>query len=362
MNLAKPEMWGKLEFTAATTPPFVRKSLAPLDRQLELWASHKNSARDSAFYLVTIIEACQGWEAHKATKLANNPSKNVLKRLGKVQRLKRMAFERLRWEMFQAKKDVGPKAGATPLAPGYQAERSLFLAGKTPRLATANGGGFNPKGASFVHASQVSQLHNGPTDIPPGLVATMTKNFDTLTDQEFEHLHDYFSSPAGALYAGMQRPEVHFARKDERIQHNMLVCMRGLYYRSDGDQRYTTAGLDMYAIDQYGNMMVQPSGAFPVGPKAQYNHSSLNAGNNVICAGTCVFHNGLIQEIDNDSGHYKPGRTQLQALIKVLIDDDMTDLTFTTVKLKTAGAANQFFRGHAITNFYTNINTVGAAV
>lgn len=362
MNLARPDMWGKKRFILATTPPVVRKSFARIDRQLELWDSNHATAKDSAFYLVTVIEACADWQAAKAVKIANNPTKNVLDRLAKVRRLRQMAFERLRWESFQMKKDVGGKGVAKPLEAGYSAERSQFLAGKRAGVATAKGGEFNPKGGSFVHESQRSQLRSGPNDIPAELVATMNKSFDTLTDAEFEDLHDYFTTPAGALYAGMQRERVHFVRKDERIQNNMLVNIRGVFYRNDSDTPYTSPNLDIYAMDQYGNMMVQPAGVFHGAGQgaAQYNHSSLNAGSKVICAGTCRFVNGLIQEIDNESGHYKPGRAQLHALLKVLVDDDRTDLTFTTIKLITPAGA-QYFRGHAITAFYGNFSQVGAA-
>jgi cytochrome c553 len=360
MNQIKPDMWGKARFIVATTPPIKRKSFAALDRQLALWDSHKNNPAESAFYLVTVIEQCAAWQAAKATKMANNPTKNVLKRNQQVATLRRMAFERLRWESFQAKKNVGAKAAAKPLESGYAAERNQFLAGKARGVATSKGGEFNPKGGSFVHESQDSMVRNAPADIPAHLLAAMNSSFDTLSDADFLALHDYFSSPAGALYAGMQRQNVHFARKDERIETNMIVPIRGVYHRNTGDTPYTTAGLDIYAMDKYGNLMVQSSGAFhgAAHTAAQYNHSSLNAGNDVICAGTCVIQNGVIQHIDNESGHYKPGRAQMHALVRVLKDDDMADLTFATLKIKSA-AGDQYFRGLAINTFYANYSAVG---
>ena len=362
MNIAKPDMWGKYRFKLATTPPVVRKSLKGIDRQLELWDSNHGNHQSSTFYLATVIRVCQEWEAAKAVKIANNPTKNVLERLAKVRLLKQMAFERLRWEAFEMTKEGGGKGVAAALAPGYSSERTQFLAGKATGVATNKGGEFNPKGGSFVAESKSNMLAVYAAAVPPELLATMNKPFPALTEAEFETLHDYFAG-RGAEYAGMQTKNVHFARKDERIQHNMLVPINGVYHRNEGDIPYNTAGLDIYAMDQYGNLMVQSSNAFHgKGHGAmQYNHSSLNAGNKVICAGTCRIAAGVIQEIDNDSGHYKPGRAQMHALIKVLIDDDRTNLTFATVKLNTA-AGPQFFRGHAIASFYANFSYVGAPV
>jgi hypothetical protein len=81
------------------------------------------------------------------------------------------------------------------------AVRSQFL-GQKRGAATAKGGS-TPKGGGFIHESQRSMLQFGPVDISAHIAATMNKSFDALTDDDFEALHDYFTSPAGALYAGM---------------------------------------------------------------------------------------------------------------------------------------------------------------
>jgi len=60
---------------------------------------------------------------------------------------------------------------------------------------------------------------------------------------------------------------------------------------------------------------------------AQHNHSSLNAGADVICAGEIEFQNGMITYISNESGHYKPKPRQLQNCVNSLNVADEADLS-----------------------------------
>ena len=59
----------------------------------------------------------------------------------------------------------------------------------------------------------------------------------------------------------------------------------------------------------------------------QHNHSSLNAGNDVISAGEIEFLNGRITYISNESGHYKPSARDLQNCVRSLHDADDADFS-----------------------------------
>lgn len=87
----------------------------------------------------------------------------------------------------------------------------------------------------------------------------------------------------------------------------------------------------MYAMDKYGNLFCK--NADPIAAMSEFfNHSSFNTGHDVICAGCLAITNGILQMIDNNSGHYKPTRDNLHNCVQVL-DDEGVDLTNTEVEL-----------------------------
>ena len=71
-----------------------------------------------------------------------------------------------------------------------------------------------------------------------------------------------------------------------------------------------------YAMDYYGNLYCRDvKGGFTTdsdtGELKFFNHSSFNAGKNVICAGVLVIKDGLLININNMSGHYRPTKDNL---------------------------------------------------
>ena len=70
----------------------------------------------------------------------------------------------------------------------------------------------------------------------------------------------------------------------------------------------------------------------------QHNHSSLNAGGDVISAGEIEFQAGQITYIDNASGHYKPTAKQVQNCVYSLRMADDADLSRLTVNVWVKGA------------------------
>ena len=96
--------------------------------------------------------------------------------------------------------------------------------------------------------------------------------------------------------------------------------------------------LHMYAMDRYGNLFQSEElggaaltqAATNLGQlataMAKYNHSSFNAGRDVICAGLIGIQNGYLVWIDHHSGHYKPSRDNLWEAV-TLLDNDGVDLS-----------------------------------
>lgn len=83
-----------------------------------------------------------------------------------------------------------------------------------------------------------------------------------------------------------------------------------------------------YAMDCYGNLYCRNvAGGFARDSVTFelkfFNHSSFNAGKNVICAGVLVIDNGLLIHINNMSGHYRPTKDNLIECIKVLKADSV---------------------------------------
>jgi hypothetical protein len=105
----------------------------------------------------------------------------------------------------------------------------------------------------------------------------------------------------------------------------MIMIEDGLFY--DGPSSlYDTSrckGGFAYAIDQYGDLISgDDAPKSSIGKMLQshqrFNHSSLNAGKDVICAGVMKVENGRLTYIDNMSGHYKPTKRNLLNALELL--------------------------------------------
>ena len=88
----------------------------------------------------------------------------------------------------------------------------------------------------------------------------------------------------------------------------------------------------MYAMDAYGNIITKQLDDNEVFNKgfSRFNHSSFNAGADVICAGMIYFQKGKLLWIDNNSGHYKPTKDNLKNAVNILAGDG-ADLASTIV-------------------------------
>lgn len=113
---------------------------------------------------------------------------------------------------------------------------------------------------------------------------------------------------------------VAFFRKSERYEF-MAYIEQGLFV--DGDGKHLNKDHVLWTMDSYGNMFIYDT---DIGKKLgikQVNHSSMNSGREVICAGMISVDDGLVTYVTNTSGHYKPTKPHLAEALNILNDDGL---------------------------------------
>lgn len=108
----------------------------------------------------------------------------------------------------------------------------------------------------------------------------------------------------------------------ERAQFEMHL-KEGLFLNSKGekmDSPYDNEALShdtgLIVIDANKKLFFLP---FEV--RGKYHHSSLTAGKKVLFAGMASFSNGALNELNSDSGHYKPNSIQTLKTIRMLHEE-----------------------------------------
>jgi hypothetical protein len=355
MSAVKPEIWTYDQFKTETNPKDVRKALAGIDALLKEWVGAKdgNSTERKVLILRRIARECVDYVTKKDAKRAKKaaarfgkPSARLVNRITKVKQLAGQTFLRLAFEQYEYQKAVrsgpGTKLGAiagnaTSLKGSYAHERTNFNVIKNAQGLAGTQTAINPQGASFVH-QKMEEHSAAPKAAPPNIVAMLSKSFDTLTLQEFNTLQNHFSQGQQGLG---HLPNVHFARKDERLREMMLVPVDGVLHMSDGG--ICNVKWNAYALDIYGNLLVaKANSSWNHGQSgAQFNHSTLAAGGDVICAGEIKIENGMIKYISNESGHYKPTAVQLASAILALVEEYQLPLLDTIQEVVDISSGNK---------------------
>jgi hypothetical protein len=331
MTAPTPAVWTAAQFKQETNPKNVRKALREIDELLGSWDTYHGGPpakridilRALARACVAYLQVKQSKKAKKEQALIGKPSPRLVNRLAKVRQLAQQVFVRLAFERFHYQKMTrsqvhgGPAKYQTQLAGlkgSYAHERSNFEAIKQGLGPAETQTPINPQGASFVH-QRMAEAQAGVE--PEAIAALLARPFDSLTLAEFNQLSTHF---AGGVHIGAE-PLVHFARKDERLRELMLVPNDGLLYTTEGTR--CDVGWSAYAIDKYGNLFIaRANRTWKQGEQnAMFNHSTLCAGREVICAGEIRIKQGLIEYISNESGHYKPTAAQLANAINTLIEE-----------------------------------------
>ena len=201
MAAPKPHVMSVDEFKQQTTPPRVRKALAPIDDELRQFQAYGFQAESAINHLMRIIAAIQGWYARKARKIAAaRAGDHVLTRKLVVDTLLQQCVKRVAWERYNYKKMIhtGNYRGINPankaLAPGYSVERTQFTQMKAVNYTAT--GQINPIGGSFAHDIHENRApHSGA----PAMQVIAAKTFDQLTAADFQLLQQTYSH---ALDAG----------------------------------------------------------------------------------------------------------------------------------------------------------------
>lgn len=364
MSAIEPTVWSIFEFKSQTNPKLARKKLVNVDHGLEVWADVKRIGTTDAKLkaLFQLKNYCDLYVANQKAKKErkesarlSKPSKVLINRIGKTEVLAKQVWERIAWETYHKRKAQQPnqvgQSTKKPMMPGYSNERTNFLKQKQQRGLSGTNAVINPTSGSHVH-----DIHQGGgwqaqgNVLPQGITDILAKNYDQLTEPEFTRLMQYFKVTPTAEYYGGNEQQVHYARKDERIKERLLVTDdigRLLLNGAPADM-----DLAIWAMDGYGNLL----GAIPTAHHTssagtgQWNHSSLNAGKDVICAGTMQIVQGQLTMISNESGHYQPNATKLANAIATLEEEgcDLSKLT----EIRVMGGqnydtVNSFTQAHA---------------
>ena len=136
--------------------------------------------------------------------------------------------------------------------------------------------------------------------------------FKQLSEQQFRELDKVCRGQFNVLYLS----------KIQRLQY-MVLFDNGLLKRPDGlpitlmpgEKVRTEMLLSIYAVDKYGNVFVTTTDNHA---GRQINHTTLCAGNEVLCAGTMSIKQGVLRMISNSSGHYAPTTAHLQQALQLL--------------------------------------------
>jgi len=232
---------------------------------------------------------------------------------------------------------------AKSLSKGYEFERQLWVnSGKTH---TYGGSGMTGGFKDFAQHSQLKRVGG-------------KKKLEQLTYTEFERIGDLCNTGT-----------VRFLKKQERIADLIEVDEEGRLCNATSHApleaeyenvpktrdemlerllavKVSGGHIHMYAMDSYGNLFARwvPYGS-QLGGHRWFNHSSLNSGREVTCAGMLCVTGGRLLMIDNFSGHYKPSRLNLYNCVK-LLQADGVDLSETLVDSFEGGTHHYFSSEH----------------
>ena len=268
-----------------------RGLLSIIDDELTTW-NNGNCVGERKKTLVNIIAACRQWlnvKQGKTTALA-------LQRGAAVTALAQQAFARLQYEYFEMRKRAQPNHRLRGLQGGYGHERSTYV--NSGKMVAVSGS----TASALIKNAPIVGIQNVP-------------QFDNMTENEFTHLVNTYAP--GQLF----QTQVHFFTKQERIGRLAVVLNHQLYIGPD--LLLDTNGHDWaWVMDGYGNLYTTDHHVEEgnLGQHERFNHSTLNAGKDVVCAGILQAAQGHLTYLDNASGHYRPRRKNVVEALKILKD------------------------------------------
>ncbi len=223
-----------------------------------------------------------------------------------------------------------------PLLRFEERKRNFVNFGSNPK---ALAGTYAHEGALY-HERKARGAYRGPNvdRLPPSASAMHSKGtnffprrngqqvqFKDLSLEQFREVDRRMRGP------GQRTQNVIYLSKAQRLRYMVDVQLDGslIWMRDGSDVNCTCQTVDydldsgdpyIFAMDVYANLFVSsPSDMGDNASRGRYvNHSSLCAGNDVLCSGTISIRNGILRGITNFSGHYQPSADQLKNSMTIL--------------------------------------------
>lgn len=307
--MAAPVVWTLDKFEEESTPKTIIERgrdpyLRLVDQALEQFDLVKSTSswNDKISQGIQVCAMCDHWLRVKAGK---NTTTSAMRRVA-VDTLGRQCWNFAQYWLFVKRKAQNPggKGNLRPLQAGYTAERTLY---ETSRKTQ------NPISGSYMHEA---------LEDPRAQQIIGNKSFSQLNDQDYSALDSAFQGllnkrnpkDPGSMAKTKVRRAVLFMNKEERTKRLILI-LNGLM--GEGFDKPFDTGIfaAAFVIDKYGNLYASND---TFGRQVAFNHSTFNAGKDVICAGTVLATDGKLTQIQNNSGHYKPTRDHLHNAVVLL--------------------------------------------
>lgn len=280
--------------------------------------------------LEVVIGALADWGA--TGDIAKGDDKLVKK--GKIlfaSCIARLGYERLKGAALAARYKT--PAGLRGLSAGYKYEQ------------------MNRPGRGAVHTDALPQSAadlalNGPLTPADDADLQITGN-DNI---DFYAIKKFIKS----YIAGGGRANLKYMDEEQRSQIRLEFSRRGVYrgggvfHTPDPAAGWGAANIAAYACSPAGEFYSTWEGE--LGRGERLNHSSFMSGRPVICAGVIVVEYGHLKKIDNNSGHYKPSITDLQAACQAILAKGYTPPDDCVARVMDFGGAN--FPGYEGTPYY----------
>lgn len=293
-------------------------------RAYEESAARNEAQAERAAYLYQVIKNCNAWSRLKSGETGGNTEnrRRVIVALYNEAQLELRQFPLIAQALDRyARRKAGGVRGATALKGVYAHEGAAY------RNLKAQGQFVDPGQPRFAPSATLidDKGFNNPKTSHTAYGGG-DKQFRDLSFEEFMELDRLLNSQYQVLYMS----------KLQRIRHMVAVENGKFYWAVDGtviDMAGQSVEMDLgtkaggveypYACDRYGNLFVVGNDLKAKdGTKLQVNHSTMLAGNEVLCAGTISIKKGMLRAVSNLSGHYQPDTDALKAFITELRDEE----------------------------------------
>ena len=252
-------------------------------------------------------------------------------------------------DKYARKKGDGQKRPATALKAVYAHEGTAYKNLKAQGQFVDPGQPRFAPSATLFHSQGVDDRRVADTAFAMG-----KKKFSDLSFEEFMELDRLLASQYQVLYMSKRQRLSYMAAVEDgrfyRATDGSVIDMPGTTVDDDlGQGRNGEKDTTLYACDRYGNLFLVRAGLKDKnGNSVQLNHSTLLAGNEVLCAGTISIKKGALVGITNLSGHYMPDTNALTTMIRDWQQSDEVDLAAVLVydlKLGIVTLAQRYLQG-----------------